>query len=64
MEKRFLSPAETAAAIAENGKRVLTQSFSRTVILSLLAGFYIAFGAQLATVVTQDSATIRTGANK
>lgn len=56
MEKRFLTPAETAQKIAENGTRVMTQSFSRTLLLSLLAGFYIAFGAQLATVVTQDSA--------
>ncbi|MGE4579617.1 MAG: formate/nitrite transporter family protein [Desulfuromonadales bacterium] len=57
MEKRFLPPRETALAIVENGKRVTTQPISRTVVLSLLAGFYIAFGAQLATVITQDSAT-------
>lgn len=56
MSNNFLSPAETVQVIVENGRRVLTQSRSRTVILSLLAGFYIAFGAQLATVVTQDAA--------
>ena len=56
MEKRFLTPAETAAQIAENGRRVLTQPLSRTLVLSLLAGFYIAFGAELATLVTSDSA--------
>jgi len=56
MEKRFLSPPETVAAIVANGRRVLTQSTGKTVVLSLLAGFYIAFGAQLATVVTQDAA--------
>lgn len=56
MEKRFLSPAQTAQQIAESGTRVLTQSTGRTVVLSLLAGFYIAFGAQLATIVTQDTA--------
>lgn len=56
MEKRFLTPKETAQAIVENGKRVTTQHISRTAVLSLLAGFYIAFGAELATVVTQDSA--------
>jgi len=56
MEKRFLTPAETARAIVEGGKRVATQPPSRTLVLSLLAGFYIAFGAQLATVVTQDAA--------
>jgi formate/nitrite transporter len=56
MEKRFLTPVETIQAIISGGKRVLTQSGSRTFVLSLLAGFYIAFGAQLATVVTQDAA--------
>jgi formate/nitrite transporter len=56
MEKRFLTPAETTQLITENGRRVLTQPLSRTVLLSLLAGFYIAFGAELATVVTQDAA--------
>jgi formate transporter len=58
MDKRFLTPAETAQKIAENGTRVMTQSLSRTLLLSLLAGFYVAFGAQLSTVVTQDSAAI------
>jgi formate/nitrite transporter len=56
MEKRYLTPAETVAAIVANGKRVLTQSPARAFVLSLLAGFYIAFGAELATVVTQDGA--------
>lgn len=58
MEKRYLTPAETVVAIVENGKRVNTQSRGRTLVLSLLAGFYIAFGAQLATIVTQDSAGV------
>ena len=56
MEKRFLTPAETTGAIVAAGERVLTQPLSRTLILSLLAGFYIAFGAELATVVTADAA--------
>lgn len=56
MEKRFLTPAETTDAIVQAGKRVLTQPHSRTMVLSLLAGVYIAFGAQLATVVTADAA--------
>ncbi len=56
--KSFLTPAETVQTIVANGKRVTTQSLSRTVVLSLLAGFYIAFGAQLATVVTQDAAAL------
>jgi formate/nitrite transporter len=57
MEKRFLTPAETIRAIVDSGRRVTTQSRSRTVVLSLLAGFYIAFGAQLSTLVTQDAAS-------
>lgn len=56
MEKLFLSPAETVATIVASGRRVLSQSSGTTAVLSLLAGFYIAFGAQLATVVTQDAA--------
>jgi formate/nitrite transporter len=56
MDKRFLTPAETTSAIVAAGERVLTQPLSRTVVLSLLAGFYIAFGAQLATVITSDAA--------
>ncbi len=54
--KRFLTPRETAHTIARNGRRVLDQSIGRTLVLGLLAGFYIAFGAQLSTVVTQDAA--------
>ena len=54
--KRFLTPRETAHAIASNGRRVLHQKNGPTFVLSILAGFYIAFGAQLATVVTQDAA--------
>jgi len=56
MEKRFNSPPEAAAAIADASRRVLTQPLANTVVLSLLAGFYIAFGAELATVVTHDAA--------
>ena len=58
MEQRFLTPAETVQAIVMGGRRVITQSRFRTAVLSLLAGFYISFGAQLATVVTQDAATV------
>jgi len=54
--KRFLTPAEAVQAIILNGRRVMHQSFGRTFVLSLLAGFYIAFGAQLSTVVSQDVA--------
>jgi formate/nitrite transporter len=54
--KSFLSPAETIQTIIQVGRRVLHQTFGRTLLLSLLAGFYIAFGAQLATVISQDAA--------
>ena len=56
MNKNFLPPAEALQAVIANGRRVLTQPLGRAFVLSLLAGFYIAFGAQLATVVTQDAA--------
>jgi len=56
VEKRFLSPAETTQAISDNSRRVLTQPLARTWVLSLLAGIYIAFGAELATLVTSDAA--------
>jgi formate/nitrite transporter len=56
MERLFLTPAETVKAIVENGRRVITQPPMRTVALSILAGFYIAFGAELSTVVSQDAA--------
>jgi formate transporter len=55
-EKLFLTPVETAHSIIQNGRRILHQNFGRTFVLSLLAGFYIAFGAQLSTVITQDVA--------
>ncbi len=56
MERLYLTPAETVKAIVDNGRRVITQSRPRTMVLSLLAGFYIAFGAELATTVTHDAA--------
>ena len=56
MPKRFLTPHETTQAITANSLRILTQPLSRTWVLSLLAGFYIAFGAELATLVTSDAA--------
>jgi formate/nitrite transporter len=56
LHKLYLPPREAAHAISRAGERVLKQSVGRTFVLSLLAGFYIAFGAQLATVVTQDVA--------
>jgi len=58
MEKSFLTPLETVRAIVVNGRRVITQSRATTLVLSLLAGVYIAFGSELATVVTQDAAGI------
>jgi formate/nitrite transporter len=57
MDKRYLTPTETTQAISENSRRVLTQPLARTWVLSLLAGFYIAFGAELSTLVTSDAAS-------
>jgi formate/nitrite transporter len=54
--KLYLTPTETIQTIIQGGKRVLTQSRKRIFLLSFLAGCYIAFGAQLSTVVTQDAA--------
>ena len=54
--KSFLTPAETAHAIVLAGRRILMQGFGRTFVLSLLAGFYISFGAQLSTVISLDTA--------
>src|SRR4051812_42824449 len=56
MEKRFLTPPEAIQSVIANGRRILDQPLGQAFVLSLLAGFYIAFGAQLATVVTQDAA--------
>jgi formate/nitrite transporter len=53
--KRFLTPAESIQSVIASGRRVLHQSVSRTFVLSLLAGFYISFGAQLSTIVGQDA---------
>lgn len=53
----YLTPTETIQTIILGGKRVLTQCRRRTFLLSFLAGCYIAFGAQLSTVVTQDTAS-------
>ncbi|GAB4163905.1 MAG: formate/nitrite transporter family protein [Geothermobacteraceae bacterium] len=55
MSRAFLTPAETARAVVEAGQRVLDQPLGRTLVLSFLAGVYIAFGAQLAIVVTSDA---------
>lgn len=55
MNRNFLTPVETAQAVVEAGQRVLDQAPGRTLVLSFLAGVYIAFGAQLAIVVTSDA---------
>lgn len=58
MDKRFLTPTETAQKIVKNGTRVMNQSLSATLLLSLLAGVYVGFGAQLSTVITQDTVSV------
>ncbi|RME33867.1 MAG: formate/nitrite transporter family protein [Deltaproteobacteria bacterium] len=57
MNRNFLTPAETAREVVAAGQRVLNQPPGRTLVLSFLAGVYIAFGAQLAIVVTSDAGT-------
>jgi len=47
----FLSPAEVAAACCNTGKVKANLSLTKLFVLGILAGAYIAFGANLATVV-------------
>ncbi|MBB5022816.1 formate/nitrite transporter family protein [Desulfurispira natronophila] len=58
MQAGFLTPAQAITAIMDNGRRILTQPRASTLVLSLLAGFYIAFGAQLSIAVTHDLAAV------
>ncbi|HOJ31414.1 MAG TPA: formate/nitrite transporter family protein [bacterium] len=50
----YLSPSEIACAIVESSKKKVKLPFLPMVILGFLAGVYIAFGAQLYTIVTHD----------
>lgn len=52
----FLSPAEVAEAVCGAGKKKTELSFENMALLGILAGVYIAFGAQLMTMVTHDLA--------
>jgi formate/nitrite transporter FocA (FNT family) len=47
----FLSPAEVASACCNTGKVKSTMSIVKLFVLGILAGVYIGFGANLATVV-------------
>jgi len=47
----FLTPAEVAAAAANTGKVKSTMSMAKLFVLGILAGVYIGFGANLATVI-------------
>jgi formate/nitrite transporter len=47
----FLTPAEIAAAAANGGKAKAELPFDKMVVLGLLAGAYIGFGANLATKI-------------
>lgn len=49
------SPAEIAARIEEGGVRKATQPLRQTVVLSVLGGAFIAFGAMAYTVVVTGS---------
>ncbi|QGU00518.1 Formate efflux transporter FocA [Candidatus Syntrophocurvum alkaliphilum] len=50
----FQTPAEVAAAAANSGKAKAELPIGKMILLGILAGAYIAFGANLATVVTQN----------
>ncbi len=52
----FLSPSEVAQAVVQMGKKKASLPIITMLFLALLAGAYIAIGAQLATVVTHDLA--------
>jgi formate/nitrite transporter len=52
----FNSPKEIAENVLAVGKAKTTLNFWTVFVLAILAGVYIAFGAQLATMVTHDAA--------
>jgi formate/nitrite transporter len=52
--KRFLSPGEVAAEVVKLSKGKCETRTSSLILLGILAGAYIAFGAQLCTMVTHD----------
>jgi formate/nitrite transporter len=47
-------PFEIATAVSESGVRKTQLSFNKILVLAILAGAYIGFGAHLATTVTMD----------
>ncbi|OGC10129.1 hypothetical protein A3F86_02120 [candidate division WOR-1 bacterium RIFCSPLOWO2_12_FULL_45_9] len=55
-ESNFFAPQEIAQNLLAIGKIKCSLNFSTVFILSVLAGVYIAIGAQLATMVTHDLA--------
>ncbi|MEQ8176357.1 MAG: formate/nitrite transporter family protein, partial [Syntrophomonadaceae bacterium] len=50
----FLAPGEVAAAACGAGGKKSTLSFGQLIVLGILAGAYIGFGANLATVISND----------
>lgn len=53
----MLTPAEIAGASAGTSSKKADLTFGKTMILGLLAGVYIGFGANLATTIGCDAAT-------
>jgi len=51
---QFLSPREVAEAVETASKKKSELSMGPMIILGILAGVYIGFGAELATMVTHD----------
>ncbi len=54
MNTGYLSPKEIAEQVIENSKVKARMPTMQMVILGILAGAYIAFGAELCTIVTHD----------
>ena len=50
----FMSPGEIAQTVVEIGKRKSELHILQMVLLGILAGVYIGFGAELSTMVTHD----------
>jgi len=50
----FMSPKEVAESVAESGKKKAELGMMQMMVLGILAGVYIGFGAQLSTLVTHD----------
>lgn len=58
MSKAFLTPQQTYEALIETGAKKGSLTLIRVIILGILAGVYIGFGAHLSTTVTTGTEAI------